>query len=122
MSKAAIPPLPKASKGGRPSFLPDSDNERLLTMVVALAGEISVLHDQLDTLARVASAHERFSLTDLETYTPDSAVTAERAAWRKAFLERLFRILAADAERAANPDPLSYADIMALVAGEGHAR
>ncbi len=66
-----IPPLPKASKGGRPTFLDSADSERLLNMVVALAGEVSLLHDKLDSLARVLKpgAELRFA-TDDKSYLP----------------------------------------------------
>jgi len=113
-----IPPLPKASKGGRPTFLDSADSERLLNMVVALAGEVSLLHDKLDSLARVAGAGAPFTLDDIERFAPDEAVLAERSARRTAFLERVFRILQAEAERAMAPEPHTYAEIMDMVAGE----
>lgn len=111
-------PLPKASKGGRPQFLDTPDSERLLTMVVALAGEISLLHDKLDSLARVASEKSTFSLDEVNRYAPDAQVLAERAVRREAFLGRVFRILHAEAERAARPEAKDYAAIMAMVARE----
>lgn len=111
-------PLPKASKGGRPQFLDSPDSERLLNMVVALAGEISLLHDKLDSLARVASTKPVFSLDEVNRYAPDEAVLAERAERRAAFLGRVFRIVHAEAERAANPEAKDYAEIMAMVAHE----
>ena len=108
-------PRPKASKGARPPFLADADCEWLLNMVMALAGEVSLLHDKFDTLARVAADKGQFGLADLAAYQPDDVVRAERAARRDAMLGRVLRIIEADAERAANP-PRSYDEIMALVA------
>ena len=87
-------------------------------MVVALAGEISLLHDKFDSLARVAESRELFSLVDVASYAPDQSVLAERAERRAAFLDRVFRILHAEAERAANPDAKDYAEILAMVSGE----
>jgi hypothetical protein len=109
------PPRPKASRGARPQFLADADSERLLNMLMALAAEVSLLHDKFDTLARVAAAKGQFGLADLAAYQPDEAVRAERAARRDAMLGRVLRIIEADAERAANP-PRPYEDIIALVA------
>jgi hypothetical protein len=108
-------PRPKASKGERPQFLDDPDCERLLNMVMALAGEVSLLGDKFDTLARVAAEKGQFGLADLEAYVPDEAVRAVRAARREAMLGRVLRIVEADAERAAKP-PRPYGEIMALVA------
>ena len=103
---------PKASKGARPQFLADADCERLLNMVMALAAEVSLLHDKFDTLARVAAAEGQFGLADLEAYQPDEAA---RSARRDAMLGRVLRIIEADAERAVQP-PQPYDEIMAMVA------
>lgn len=87
-------------------------------MVVALAGEISLLHDKFDSLARVASAKPVFSLDEVHRYAPDETVLAERAERRAAFLGRVFRMLHAEAERAAAPPEKDYAEIMSMVGGE----
>jgi hypothetical protein len=108
-------PRPKASKGARPQFLADADSERLLNMVMALAAEVSLLHDKFDTLARVAAEKGQFGLEDLAAYQPDAEVRAARAARRDAMLGRVLRIIEADAERAAQP-PRPYDEIMAMVA------
>jgi hypothetical protein len=117
----SLPPLPKASKGGRPFFLEDSDSERLLTMVVALTAEVSVLHDKLDSVMRVAADKAGFTPAEVEAFRPDPQAAEERARRRAALIERVFRILYADAERAAAAPGLSYEDIVALVAGEEDA-
>ena len=84
---------PRVAKGNRPWFLDDPDTERVLSIALAIASEVSVLHDRIDTLERVAADQPTFSLADLDTYEPDEGVEGERAAWRKAFLGRMFRIL-----------------------------
>lgn len=109
-----IAPLPKASKGERPFALDDPDTERLLTMIVALMAETSVLHDQVDTLTRLIVERGVASLDDIRHYQPDDAVTAERAERRKGLVERVMRIVIADNERAAR-DEQPYADVLAMV-------
>jgi hypothetical protein len=84
---------PVTPKGHRPYDLGDPHTERVLGIVMALATEVAVMHDQYDTLARVASSQPTFSLQDLEDYRPSLEVMAERDAWRKAYLGRLMRIL-----------------------------
>ena len=86
-------PRPRVAKGNRPWFLDDPDTERVLSIALAIASEVSVLHDRIDTLERVAADQPTFSLTDLDAYVPDEEVDAARAAWRKDFLGRMFRIL-----------------------------
>lgn len=113
---------PRAAKGERPFFLADPDCERLLTMVMALAGEISLLSDKFDTLVRVAAVTPRFGLDDIAAYVPDDAVRAERAQRREAMLGRVLRIIEADAARAVSPS-LPYDTVMAMVSDpEGPTR
>lgn len=107
-------PLPKASKGERPFMLDDPDTERLLTMVVALMGEVSVLHDQVDTLTRLLVERDVASFDDVRHYQPDDAATAERAARRKGLVERVMRIVIADNERAQRVET-PYADVLKMV-------
>ena len=108
----AIPPLPRASRGERPFFLPDADVERLLNMVVALAGEVCRLEDRLDRLERVSAG-----AAALESWVPDADAAAERAQRRTAVIDRVFRILDADAERALDPrEPM--ADVMRRLGGD----
>ncbi|MCR6646043.1 MAG: hypothetical protein NVV62_16785 [Terricaulis sp.] len=112
----AIPPLPKASRGGRPGSLEDHDSERLLSMIVALAAEVSMLNDKLDNLTHVA-AKGAFTPADVENFVPDAALAAERTRKRNAFVQRVMRLVTADFERASKPAGMDYNDILDLVAG-----
>ena len=108
-----IAPLPRGSRGARPWFLDQPDSERLLTMVVALAAEVSVLHDKLDTLAAISGTDP----AAIDAYQPDPATLVARATRRADFVDRIFRIVDADAERAGHGGP-SYAEVMKRLAGE----
>ncbi len=103
---------PLTPKGHRPYDLGDPHTERVLGIVMALATEVAVMHDKFDTLARVASTRPTFSMDELEAYRPTPEVSAERDAWRKAYLGRLMRILheAIPEDRAA--DRKAYADFV----------
>ncbi|MET4683342.1 hypothetical protein [Brevundimonas faecalis] len=114
----SIPPLPKASKGGRPFSLENADHERLLTMIIALAAEVSTLHDKLDNLTQVAGRDAPFSAADVEAYQPEPAEAEARARRRQAFVGRVLRIIQADFERAQTTDDMAYDDILAMVAKE----
>lgn len=114
----SLPPLPKASKGGRQFSLQTSDHERLLTMIIALAAEVSTLQDKLDNLTQVAAASSGFKPEAVEAYMPNPEQAAERSRKRQAFVERILRIVYADFERASDPSGMSYDDILAMVAGE----
>ncbi len=107
-------PLPKASKGERPFELEDHDNERLLCMVLALTGEVSVLYDQLDSLTRLIVERGHLHREDIDHYQPDAAAEAERAERRKNLIDRVMRIVIADSERARR-DEQPYEELLAMV-------
>ena len=89
-------PRPRVPKGARPFALGDRHLERVLSMLVAVAAEVSVVYDRYDTLARILAEKGMVKLEDLESFVPDDEVEAQREAWRQAFLGRMLRILQED--------------------------
>jgi hypothetical protein len=89
----------RRAKGAHPHFFDDPNIDRLVTMVMNMAMEISVLRERLDTHERVAAAKGAYTPADIEAYEPDDAVRAARDAWRKAFLDRLLKTLEQDYDR-----------------------
>ena len=85
--------MSRKAKGKRPAYFDDPDNDKLLAIVMALAGEVSVLRERLDTIERVARMKALWQLEDVEAYVPDEAVAAERDTWRAEYLARLLRIV-----------------------------
>ena len=90
MARGARSPRPDPA-GGAPA-------DRLLAMVMALAGEVSVLRERLDTIERLAAAKGVFSAGDIDAYEPDEAALAARDRWRAGFLDRVLRIVHAGDE------------------------
>lgn len=82
--------LPKA-RGKRPAFSDDPIVDNLTSMVLALAAEISVLHERLDTVERVAEAKGAVTRAEIEAYRPSAEVDAVREKWRADFLDRVLR-------------------------------
>lgn len=107
-------PLPKAAKGERPFSLKDADHERLLNMIVALTAEISVLQDQQDMLTRILVARGLATDAEIAHFQPDAVASAERATKRRELIERVMRIIIADAERAVR-DERPYEELLAMV-------
>lgn len=62
-------------------------------MVMALAGEVSVLRERLDTVERLAETKGILSIEEIETYQPDDQVAQEREQWRADYLARVLRVL-----------------------------
>ena len=96
VGKDDFKPRPRAPKGVRPFALGNRHMERMLSMLVAVAAEVSVIHDRYDTLARILAEKGVVRLDDLEKFDPDDEVEAQREAWRQAFLDRMLRILQED--------------------------
>jgi len=87
----AAPPV--VPKGLRPAYLGDMHLDQLLGIAMAVATEVSVMHDKLDTVARLSGTGSPFTMADVDGYIPDDAVASERAEWRKAYLQRLLRVM-----------------------------
>lgn len=86
--------LPRDAKGKRPDFFPaEPAADRLLTMVMALAGELAVVRERLDTIERLAAEKDLITNADIEAYEPSITVLEEREASRQQFLDRLFQVL-----------------------------
>jgi hypothetical protein len=85
--------LPRRSKGKRPSFFEDQSIDHMMTMILELSTELSVVYSRLDTLERVLEDAKLIPRERLETYKPDQKAEGERAEWRALFLDRLFRTI-----------------------------
>jgi DNA polymerase/3'-5' exonuclease PolX len=85
--------MTRKSKGYRPAFFETPAIDQLVAISTALAAEVSVLRDRLDTLERLADQEGLISREEIESYVPDEQVAAERDAWRMAYLRRVMRVV-----------------------------
>ena len=92
------------SKGGRPYFLEDPAVERVLNIAMAIATEVAVAHERMDTLERLLESKGLLSRKDIETYVPDEAAAEERQGWHARFTARILRIVQQEVEAAAHPE------------------
>lgn len=93
---------PRVPKGRRPVYLDSPDSERLLSMVLVLASEVSVLHAELDDLRAALAARGLASEDELAAFVPDERARERRAARRRELIERMLRIVLEDLDVAAN--------------------
>lgn len=84
--------LPRRSKGRRPQFYDDPAIDQLFAIVTALAAEISVAFDRMDTLERVLVRRAALSPAALQSYEPDARATEQRAQRRDELLQRVFAV------------------------------
>lgn len=93
--------MKRTSKGKRPQFYEEPALDQMMSMIMVLASEVSVLADELDTVKRVIGAKAPDMAADLAAFTPDEAALQEREARRQEMLERLFYLVRKDAEETA---------------------
>ena len=110
--------LQRKAKGERPTFFQDPNVDKVIAMVMGLAGEVAVLHDRLDTAERLLEKSTDIKRRDIENYKASAKVAAERSQWREQFLSEVLRIVEIEQETLANGDTQDYADAVAFVEGK----
>ena len=104
----------RTPKGKRPQYFADPATDKLLTMVMTLAEELSVTRDRLDTVERLLAAGNIVSAEAIENFEADAEAAEQREQRRADFIARLLRALRAELEEATARDfPHSRDDIMA---------
>ena len=100
-SQAKLAAVKKAiaeGAGARPSYFSDPDVDRILGIVMAMAGEVAVTVERLDTLERVLEQKGLLDVAELAAYEPDEVVLGERMAWHQAFVARILRVVEQELE------------------------
>jgi hypothetical protein len=80
-----------APKGKRPDFFGDPDKEKLLSMVLALTGELAVMRLRLDTVERMLEGKGLLSRDAVEAYAADRDAGQERGEWMREYIARIMR-------------------------------
>lgn len=88
-----ITKTPLEAAGEKPAFFDDPAVDRVLAIAMAVAEEVAVTGERLDTLERVLEDKNILARDELAGYRPGPEVVAERLSTHKAFVERLLRII-----------------------------
>ena len=86
------------SKGKRPYFFENADTERVMTIVMALAQEVAVMRERMDTIERILEKKGTVSRADIDTFAPSKAEAEERGAWTQEFIARILRVIQQERE------------------------
>lgn len=86
------------AKGKRPAFFEDPAIDRALSIVLAIAGEVSVLRERLDTVERLLDSKGVVTRADIELYRPDRDAAYERGLAAKEYVARIMRGVQQDME------------------------
>ncbi len=95
------------ARGKRPVFFRDPDVERVLSIVMAVAGEVAVLRQRLDTIEALLDARGSISREDIESFEPTAERQAERGRWTEEYLARILRIVQQEIEALGTDEPTS---------------
>ncbi len=90
--------LPRTARGKRPAFHENASIDRLVSIVLALTSEVSVLRDRLDTVEALGTQAGWLKDGAVDAYVPDQATRERREAAREAYLDRVLHILKAEIE------------------------
>jgi hypothetical protein len=92
--------MARKAKGKRPVYFENPECDKLLAITMALAGELSVTRERLDTVERLLEAKGILNASEIESYHPDEKAAAQRERWRAEYLERILRIVQVELESA----------------------
>jgi polyhydroxyalkanoate synthesis regulator phasin len=92
------------SKGGRPYFLEDPAVERVLNITMAIATELAVTRERLDTIERLLASKGILSKDDINKYVPDDDVAEERQLAHARYVAKILRIVQQEMESVAKPE------------------
>ena len=92
----------RTAKGRRPYFFDDPNIDKLLAMIMALAGEVSVIRERMDTHERLAQKKKWATHEAIEDYEPDEITEAFRAQWRADYIGRILRIIQVELDHIAS--------------------
>lgn len=95
----------KRAKGKRPDYFDDPAIDRLYSLTLALAAEVSVLRERLDTVERLLDDTGVVRRADIEGYEPDRAAGEERGLATRAYIARIMRGFSQDVEAMEANDP-----------------
>jgi hypothetical protein len=93
------------AKGKRPYFFEDPAVERVLNITMAVATELAVAHERLDTVERLLTSKGIIQKEEIENFVPTAEQAEERQRWHAMYIARILRIVQQELEALqAEPD------------------
>jgi hypothetical protein len=93
------------AKGRRPEFFDDPAVDRLYSLTLALAAELSATRERLDTVERLLETRGCLQREAIETYAPGKVAGDERGEATRAYIARIMRGFQQEVEAMENPEP-----------------
>ena len=109
--------MKRTVKGRRPQFNDDLAIDNVHGMIMALATELAVLHDRVDSMQRVAAAKGIVLSEEVDSFVPDNDTLVAREEWRRNLLKRMFYVLREQADDVSqNENEQKYAAFLKEIA------
>ena len=107
--------LQRKAKGKRPYYFSNPDVDKLLSMIMALTGELAIARDRIDTLERVAATKGLFSSEDIENFELNADALQARADRHRQLLREVNRIIVGELEDLEEADEEDYTAVVEQV-------
>ena len=107
--------LQRKAKGKRPYYFSNPDVDKLLSMIMALTGELAIARDRIDTLERVAATKGLFSSDDVENFDLDADALQARADRHRQLLREVNRIIVGELEDLEGAEDENYTAVVEQV-------
>lgn len=92
------------SKGARPYFFSNSETERVLNITMAIATEVAVLRERIDTIERLLEKKGLLTKKEVEDFIPTDEEATERQLWHARYTARILRIVQQEMDAVLNPE------------------
>jgi len=93
------------AKGKRPYFMDDKQTEQVMSITMALAMELSVARERVDTLECLLEEKGVVTRDEINSYKPNKEEVARRSLQTQEYLARILRIIQQDKEDMESGDP-----------------
>ncbi len=86
------------AKGKRPYFLDNPEVERVMNITMAVAMEVGVMHERLDTIERLLAEKGILNATEIDAFEPNNEEVIARQLWHARYIARVLRIVQQELE------------------------
>lgn len=87
-----------ARPAGKRAYSITPEVERVLAITMAVAAEVAVVRQRLDTVERLLAAKDFVTRDDIESFVPTTEEHAERGLWNQEYVQRILRIVQQEIE------------------------
>ena len=81
------------ARGKRPWYFQHPESERVFNVALALAQELAVTRERLDTVERILQAKGTIAAGEIDAFVPTKAVAEARSAAQQQYLATILRVV-----------------------------